>query len=1268
MKKINKAFQSQPKVSVCISAYNHEKYISQALESVLSQSYENMEVLVIDDASTDGTPAVIKIYADQYSEVIKFIPLSQNVGVSAACNKLFDLAVGEFIAFLGSDDRMLPQRIEKQVNYLVDNPECIGVFSDISAINEFGEVDSKLKSFELLFNQDILNIRRQLLTGNFVNGPSMMVRSKDLTAVKGFNTLLRYTQDYDLWGKLLKRGELVKIPEKLTEYRVHGSNLSIADSGCGIGFQMGCEMARTAVNIAKHWNYELILLKPINCQHDYVAVLLELIVVFELVDFHYVGKPSFGCSYAYELALEIGSSLPSTALVVKSHLESTFRDGFHDIWRPLNLLSFAGFQWGWFEEHRLALMGGRWSDDCSRWLSDRNFSEVQASLITHRLESIAMAAKSFLVVILDFYGDKDGVEKTIQSIIHLIENGVKNLKIAIFSSCSSVFKKMESIFPEDQCFLFELNLDLNLASQVNSALFCVDYEWLVFVYPGAVFTKSGLILIMLELTESEDISAVYADEMNRLPNGELGSIFRPDFNLDLLLSLPSSMVRNWLFRKEVFLEVGGLGENCIDALEFDLVLKVFELKGIQRIKHVSEVLLINPFLKLRENKCELKILERHLKTRGYHNSAVYSEVPGHYYISYGHSCAPLVSIFIVAGGNLSLLQRCVESILEKTAYFNYEILIIDLGYGEVEQKKWLFDVGEFGGDKVRVVCFESFSSRFEAYHNAAINFSRGDYLVFLDYDTAVIEERWLDELLNHALRPEVAIVGAKLFRPDGKIEQAGIILGLNGPADRGFVGLSMADRGYMNRLIVDQNYTAVSSACFIIKKEAYDQSGGFDYKNFGLKHADLDLCLKVSELGYLAVWTPRAVLICNGCSREEFEAAEDFGLNKAVAASSSLSRDRLIYDRWISFLARDPAYNKNLSLSVAGGFSLAGVEVSWSPLSSWSPLPLVLVHPADNMGCGHYRMIQPFNLMKSKGLVDGSMKADYLLNPAEFERYSPDAVILQRPLSEGQINFMSDVKRLSSSFVVYELDDYLQSLPLKSVHKKDMPRDVLKSLRSALSFADRFVVSTDALAEAFADYHSDIKVIKNRLNPSIWDGLSNAREFDLSKRPRVGWAGGIGHTGDLEMILDVIKELADEVDWVFFGMTPVENMYVKEFHPGVPIEIYPSKLAGLNLDLAIAPLEQNKFNECKSNLRLLEYGICGYPVICSDIRCYSDDALPVTRVKNRFRDWVSSIRDHINNREYLVKLGSNLQAAVRADWMLEGGHLTDWKNAWLPKS
>ncbi|MCW0417378.1 hypothetical protein NB689_003132 [Xanthomonas sacchari] len=147
----------------------------------------------------------------------------------------------------------------------------------------------------------------------------------------------------------------------------------------------------------------------------------------------------------------------------------------------------------------------------------------------------------------------------------------------------------------------------------------------------------------------------------------------------------------------------------------------------------------------------------------------------------------------------------------------------------------------------------------------------------------------------------------------------------------------------------------------------------------------------------------------------------------------------------------------------------------------------------------------------------------------------------------------------------------------------------------------------------------------------------------------------------------MVQALAGEVHWVFMGLCPERlRRHVHEVHAGVDFARYPQALAALGLDLALAPLEDNLFNRCKSNLRLLEYGACGYPVVASDLPPYRDGALPVTLVKNRFRDWVNAIRAHLADADARTAAGMALRATVQRDWLLQGANLQEWRAAWLP--
>ncbi|MGE8454216.1 MAG: glycosyltransferase, partial [Pseudomonadales bacterium] len=518
----------------------------------------------------------------------------------------------------------------------------------------------------------------------------------------------------------------------------------------------------------------------------------------------------------------------------------------------------------------------------------------------------------------------------------------------------------------------------------------------------------------------------------------------------------------------------------------------------------------------------------------------------------------------------------MESLLEKTAYTNYELLIVDNNSETAEALAWFAGVEAMADDKVRILRYPQ-PFNYSAINNMAAREARGEYLVLLNNDTAIISERWLDELLNHALRPEVGIVGAKLLYPDGRIQHAGVVLGLRGPADHPFIGEPMEAPGYMQRLQVDQNYSAVTAACLMIRKSIYEDVGGLE-EGFQVSYNDVDLCLKVREAGHLIVWTPHAVVMHEGSvSQKRIDP-------KAVESKRQrfIGEQDAMYEKWLPALARDPAYNRNLSLNGKGFELETDVNLTWRPLT-WRPLPVVLAHPADPWGCGNYRVIRPLRAMRRDGLVDG-MLSEGLLQVVDLERYDPDIIVLQRQIGDERLEAMRRIQRFSRAFTVYELDDYLPNLPMKNMHREHMPKDILKSLRKGLNFVDRFVVSTEPLAEALAGLHGDIRVIENRLPVEWWKDLSSQRR--RGRKPRVGWAGGVSHTGDLELIADVVKELAAEVEWVFFGMCPEAiRPYVHEVHEGVQIDLYPAALARLDLDLALAPIEQNLFNECKSNLR-----------------------------------------------------------------------------------
>ena len=866
-----------------------------------------------------------------------------------------------------------------------------------------------------------------------------------------------------------------------------------------------------------------------------------------------------------------------------------------------------------------------------RWLAERIPTETENRLINEYLQD-QNGGPLIGIIVLDLEGQSPPLMQTLKSLI-----GERclyaTLKIVVLTS--SLEAPVTSA--ADKLHFVRLS-DETLASQINRVVNESDFAWFMLAHAGDEFTPSGLMVAGLELAANPECRAIYGDQLQRLPDGSLGGAFLPGFNLDLLLSFPLVMARHWLYRRDLFLAVGGFDAEFPEAFEFELLTRLIEQEGLVGLGHVDEPLLITDAPALQDNPDERRVIERHLAQRGY-QARVVPGLPARYRIDYGHSNTPLVSIIIAVDTSLVCLQRCLDSVLEKTRYEHYEILFGAHQAMDADTQVWLQGIADLADARLRVVAAADIT---QAQHQAALA-AQGEYLLLLSGEAVAVSDGWLDELLNHAQRPEVGVVGGKLLSGDGRIDQAGLLLGLRGPAGRAFAGEAMDSAGYLQRLQVDQNYSAVSDACLMVRAEIYHQVGGLDTTLSAYR--DVDFCLRVRSAGYLTVWAAHAVLMHDHVYREADVAEQD-----------------ALYERHLPDIARDPAYNRNLALSGRGFDLEADAGLTWRPLS-WRPLPVILAHPADPFGCGNYRVIKPFSALKEHGMVDGMMSIGLLQVP-DLERLDPDVIVLQRQIGDERLDAMRRIKKFSRAFTIYELDDYLPNLPLKSVHRPQMPKDILKSLRKGLSFVDRFTVSTAPLAEAFAGLHGDIRVVENRLPVDWWSGLSSKRQ--RGRKPRVGWAGGVSHTGDLELITDVVKELAGEVEWVFMGMCPDRiRPYVQELHAGVAIDLYPAALARLDLDLALAPVEQNLFNECKSNLRLLEYGACGFPVVCSDLVCYQG-ALPVTRVKNRFKDWVDAIRMHISDLEASARMGDELRRQVQDGWMLDGANIEAWRASWLP--
>lgn len=864
------------------------------------------------------------------------------------------------------------------------------------------------------------------------------------------------------------------------------------------------------------------------------------------------------------------------------------------------------------------------------WLLQRQLTPVQQQLTDARRQQLS-GLTSLTLLVRDEKADAAALQDTLDSIAWWRSASSIRLNTVVFST--------QAAPPALAAGLHWMQCASPGALEFNEALQRDDSDWIMLLNAGDEILPSGALLLDLELAGAEGCRMLYCDGMFRSGEGP-GAVLRPGVNLDYLLSLPLAMASHWLVRRTLALQAGGYDPGMPRALELDLTLRLIEQDGLAGIAHLDEAFIVSDAPVIEDNPDERSAIIRHLANRSYVNAQVLESPPRHYHIKYGHAQQPLVSIIIPSRDNLPLLQRCVENLLEKTGYPHFEIILVDNDSQDPQTHDWLANMAMIGQDRLRVLRYPG-PFNFSAINNFAAGQARGDYLVLMNDDVAVINAHWLDEMLNHAQRPEVGAVGAKLLTPAGRIQHAGLIGGLHGPAGSPSLDQPANASGYLQRLHVDQSMSAVSASCLMIEKALYLAANGMDEDQFQVTCNDLDLCLKLVEMGYLNIWTPHATLVHDG------------GASWAQARKLAPMRERFALDqhnayaKWLPQLANDPAHNRHLSLQGSGFEFERLMALSWRPLC-WRPLPVVLACPSqDEQEAAALQAA--FNNLHDAGQIDGCI-SDRLLNPVEVQRLSPDVIVLQH---------VSDARRLPRLRQMLKLSPAFKILQVTTFASTAAQRD---NLEQAARLVDRIVVSNQALADSLEGVHGDIQVIDNRLDGQ-WASLP--RPVRLEGKPRVGCAFLGEDPAALELAEQLVRQWASRVDWILWGEVPAHlQQHARELHPG-QVQHTPRLLANLNLDAALLICSESGHGPSSDATALMQLGACGYAVACSDASALPTD-LCITRVANELSAWNDALATLVLDDAARDQQGAALRAQVARYATADAAYLQRLASAWLP--
>ncbi|QNM10215.1 glycosyltransferase family 2 protein [Wansuia hejianensis] len=455
---------------------------------------------------------------------------------------------------------------------------------------------------------------------------------------------------------------------------------------------------------------------------------------------------------------------------------------------------------------------------------------------------------------------------------------------------------------------------MRISENTNSALKIARGDYIVFVDHDDELTPNALFECVKAINGRPELDILYSDEDKITLNKK--SFFqphmKPDFNLDLLRTV-NYICHLLVVSQKLIYKVGMFRSEYDGAQDYDFILRCIEASD--KICHIPKILYHwrchgtstaeNPESKMYAFEAGRRAVQAHYDRLGIRAKVIQGEFPGLYRTKYIRACDPLVSILIPNKDHIEDLERCIKAIDTKSTYKNYEYIIIENNSEQEETFQYYTEL-ESKNRKVRVVYWKG-TFNYSAINNYGASFARGEYLLLLNNDTEIINNDCLEELLGYCMRADVGAVGARLYYEDDTIQHAGVVVGFGGIAGHCFVQQKRGYTGYCHRIICAQDYSAVTAACMMVDKRAFDEVGGLS-EELAVAFNDIDFCLKLRGAGYLIVYNPYAELY-------HYE-SKSRGLDDTPEKVSRFNKEiETFAKRWPEILQNgDPYYNPNLTL------------------------------------------------------------------------------------------------------------------------------------------------------------------------------------------------------------------------------------------------------------------------------------------------------------------------------------------------------------------
>ena len=552
--------------------------------------------------------------------------------------------------------------------------------------------------------------------------------------------------------------------------------------------------------------------------------------------------------------------------------------------------------------------------DYDKWVELNRLGDEDKKFIREKIHKLKR--KPLISIIVPVY-NVDGIwlEKTIASVQAQLYENWELCLVDDASPAPHIAEILTRYARDDERIKVLLKTENEgIALTSNAALSLATGEYVGLLDHDDELSIDALYENVLIMNKYPEVGLIYSDEDKIDMQGRrVDPFFKPDYSPDLLYS-QNYICHFTIMKKTIVDKVGGFRKGYDGSQDHDIILRVIEKS--ERVCHIPKILyhwrkIPGSTAAVYDSKSYAweagrLAVEDALQRRRIAGSVSFGKYQGSYRVRRDIVDRPQVSIIIPFKDRPDLLRRCLDSILTKTEYEQFEILGISNNSTDPE----IFALMSSYEKKDPRIRFKEYNVpfNFPDICNYGVDEAQGKYILLLNNDTEIISDAWLESLLEHAQRPEVGAVGGKLYYPDDRIQHAGIVVGMVGPAGHPHKFFHRDDVGYYARAHVIHNVSAVTGACLMTAKKKYLEVDGMDSCHLAVAYNDIDFCLKLLKKGYLNVFTPY-------CEAYHYESVTR-GYDDTPEKKARLERETACFvDRWQDFLKQgDPWYNPNLSL------------------------------------------------------------------------------------------------------------------------------------------------------------------------------------------------------------------------------------------------------------------------------------------------------------------------------------------------------------------